>query len=131
MSRITTGHFGFIFDVIPVQSGDSSSSTLFSLTNLLISFSILIYGQKKDEFFIENGISYYSIKNVKLKGFSRLFTQKKIQKLINKLVKENKVELHDRLLLILWKGSKYLFQFRQTNPFLDAEILMLEKQSSS
>lgn len=55
--------------------------------------SILIYGQKKDDFFVENNISYYAIKNIKLKGFSRLFTQKKIQKLINKLVKENKVEL--------------------------------------
>ena len=55
--------------------------------------SILIYGQKEDAFFIENGISYYRIKNVKLKGLSRLFTQKKIQKLINKLVKENKIDI--------------------------------------
>ena len=55
--------------------------------------SVLVYGQKEDEIFIENGISFYRIKNVKLKGFARLLTQKKIQKLINKLVKENKIEL--------------------------------------
>lgn len=55
--------------------------------------SVLVYGQKEDESFIENGIFFYRIKNVKLKGFSRLFTQKKIQKLINKLVRENKIEL--------------------------------------
>lgn len=55
--------------------------------------SILVYGQKEDEVFVENGISFYRIKNVKLKGLSRLFTQKKIQKLINKLVKENKVDI--------------------------------------
>lgn len=55
--------------------------------------SVLIYGQKQDAVFIENGISYYQIKNTKLKGFSRLLTQKKVQKLINKLVKKNKVEI--------------------------------------
>ena len=55
--------------------------------------SILVYGQKDDEFFNENAISYYSIKNVKLKGFSRFLTQKKIQNLINKLVKENKIDI--------------------------------------
>ena len=54
---------------------------------------ILVYGQKEDEFFNENAISYYRIKNVKLKGFSRFLTQNKIQKLINKLVKENKIDI--------------------------------------
>lgn len=55
--------------------------------------SILVYGQKEDEFFTEDSISFYRIKNIKLKGFSRLFTQKKIQKLINKLVSGNKVDI--------------------------------------
>ncbi|QBZ97903.1 glycosyltransferase family 4 protein [Flavobacterium sangjuense] len=55
--------------------------------------SVLVYGQKEDGFFVEDGISFYSIKNVKLKGFSRLLTQNKIQKLINKLVKESKIEI--------------------------------------
>lgn len=55
--------------------------------------SILVYGQKQDEVFEENGIVFYRIKNVKIKGLSRLFTQKKIQKLINELVQNNKIEL--------------------------------------
>ncbi len=55
--------------------------------------SVLVYGQDEDEVFIENGISYYRIKNTKLKGFSRLLTQKKVQRLINKLVRENKIEI--------------------------------------
>jgi glycosyltransferase involved in cell wall biosynthesis len=55
--------------------------------------SVLVYGQDKDEVFIENGITYYRIKNTRLKGFSRLLTQKKVQRLINKLVSENKIEI--------------------------------------
>lgn len=55
--------------------------------------SILIYGQKEDEVFYENGITFYRIKNIKIKGFSLLLTQNKIQKLINRLVKESKIEI--------------------------------------
>jgi len=63
------------------------------LTALGHEVSVLVYGQKEDEFFTEDSISYYRISNVKLPGFSRLFTQKKIQKLINTLVHEHKVAL--------------------------------------
>jgi glycosyltransferase involved in cell wall biosynthesis len=55
--------------------------------------SILVYGQKDDTFFVENDISFYRIKNIKLKGFSRLLTQIKIEKLINSLVNESKVDI--------------------------------------
>ncbi len=55
--------------------------------------SILVYGQKEDEVFYENGITFYRIKNRILKGFSLLLTQNKIQKLINRLVKERKIEI--------------------------------------
>lgn len=54
---------------------------------------VLVYGQKEDEIFTENTIHYYRIKNVKLKGFSRLLTQKKIQKLINSLVKNKALDI--------------------------------------
>ncbi|MEK8180219.1 glycosyltransferase family 4 protein [Flavobacterium buctense] len=54
---------------------------------------VLVYGQKEDEVFTENTIHYYRIKNVKLKGFSRLLTQKKIQKLINSLVKNKALDI--------------------------------------
>lgn len=54
---------------------------------------VLIYGQKQDEVFEENGIVFYCIKNIKIKGFSWLFTRKKIQYLINRLYKEKKIDL--------------------------------------
>ena len=55
--------------------------------------SILVYGQNEDTFFVENDISFYRIKNIKLKGFSRVLTQRKIEKLINSLVNESKVDI--------------------------------------
>ena len=55
--------------------------------------TVLIYGQNEDEKFIDNGISFYKIKNVKLKGLSRFLTQKKIEKLLNLLIKENKIDI--------------------------------------
>ncbi|HRG17674.1 MAG TPA: glycosyltransferase family 4 protein [Flavobacterium lutivivi] len=55
--------------------------------------SVLVYGQKKDNYFFEDGIHFYQIKNIKVKGLSRWLTQKKIQKLINNLVKEKKVDV--------------------------------------
>ena len=55
--------------------------------------SILVYGQESDELFTEDGISFYRIKNIKFKGFSRYFTQKKIEKLVNTLAKQKKIEL--------------------------------------
>ncbi|MDI1318506.1 glycosyltransferase family 4 protein [Flavobacterium sp.] len=63
------------------------------LTNAGHEVSVLVYGQNKDEVFEENGVTFYRIKNIKIKGFSRLLTQKKIQKLITKLVIEKKIEL--------------------------------------
>ncbi|MCF6129927.1 glycosyltransferase family 4 protein [Flavobacterium sp. AS60] len=78
------------------SSGGIGTSIL-NLSSGLISagheVTILIYGQKEDDFFVENNISFYQIKNIKVKGLSRLLTQKKIEKLINSLVKKNKVDI--------------------------------------
>lgn len=72
-------------------------TSIFNLSNGLIAQGheviIVLYGQDKDEFFSENGISFYKIKNVKLKGFSWWLTQKKIQKLICSLVDLKKIEI--------------------------------------
>lgn len=54
---------------------------------------ILVYGQKQDFIFEENGIVFYGIKNVKLKGLSWYLTRKKIQRLIDQLYKSNKIEV--------------------------------------
>jgi len=63
--------------------------------------SIIVFGQAQDVIFKENGITFYCIQNVKLKGLSIFLTQIKVEKVINKLIKENKIEIieaHD------WSG---------------------------
>ncbi|TBX69244.1 glycosyltransferase family 1 protein [Flavobacterium silvisoli] len=55
--------------------------------------SVLVYGQNKDDFFEENGVSFYLIKNVKVKGISKWLTQHKIERLINKLYNEKKIDI--------------------------------------
>jgi len=54
---------------------------------------ILAYGQKEDTSFIDEGIQFYKIRNRKIKGVSVYFTQKKVQKIINKLYDEDKVDI--------------------------------------
>ena len=55
--------------------------------------SLLIYGQEEDSVFEANNITFYLIKNKKLKGLSWWLTRKKIEKLINSLHKENKIDI--------------------------------------
>jgi len=55
--------------------------------------TILVYGQDKDEMFEENGITFYRIRNIKVKGLSRFLTQKKIERLINSLVGKQQLDL--------------------------------------
>ena len=72
-------------------------TSIFNLSKGLVALghevSILVYGQNEDEVFVENNITYYKIKNFKLKGFSKLLTQKKIERLINNLVKNNQLDI--------------------------------------
>jgi starch synthase len=63
------------------------------LTQLGHDVSILIYGQKEDEVFIENNITFYRIKNVKVKGISLFLTQSKVQKQINSLFANNQIDI--------------------------------------
>ena len=79
-----------------VSAGGLGTSIL-SLSKGLVGLghevSILVYGQKDDTFFVENDISFYRIKNIRLKGLSRVLTQIKIEKLINSLFNESKVDI--------------------------------------
>ena len=54
---------------------------------------VVIYGQNQDEKFTDQGITFYKIRNIKLKGFSRILTQRKIQKLLNTLVLKNEIDI--------------------------------------
>lgn len=72
-------------------------TSIFNLTNEFVKVGhivyILVYGQDNDEVFEENGIVFYKIRNVKFKGISRFLSQKKIEKIINELHKEGKIDL--------------------------------------
>lgn len=55
--------------------------------------SVLVFGQAEDEIFTDGGITFYRIRNIKLKGLSWWLTRKKIQRLINRLHGEGKIDV--------------------------------------
>ncbi len=57
------------------------------------SVRILVYGQKEDGFFDDNGISIQQIKNIKFKGFSWYLTRKKLERIINQLYANHEIDL--------------------------------------
>ncbi|MEO7975745.1 glycosyltransferase family 4 protein [Flavobacterium sp.] len=58
-----------------------------------ISVRILLYGQKEDGFFDDNGVGIQQIKNIKFKGLSWFLTRKKIEKIINQLYLNKEIDL--------------------------------------
>ena len=58
-----------------------------------ISVQVLVYGQKEDGFFEDNGICIQQIKNIKFKGLSWFLTRKKIERIINKLYLNNEIDV--------------------------------------
>jgi len=64
-----------------------------SLSDLGHDISILVYGQDQDDSFMEAGIHFYKIKNIKLKGLSLIRTQKKVELMINTLVDSGKIDI--------------------------------------
>lgn len=54
---------------------------------------ILVYGQKEDAIFEDNGIVVQQIKNVKVKGLSWWLTRKKLERIINELYDNHEVNL--------------------------------------
>lgn len=91
---------GFLTPEFPYPEMGVSGGIGTSIYNLALGLlrlghevSVIVYGQKADEVVVKEGITFYKVKNKKLKGFSRLLTQKKIQRLINSLVKEGKIDL--------------------------------------
>jgi glycosyltransferase involved in cell wall biosynthesis len=54
---------------------------------------VLVYGQKEEGVFYDNGICIQQIKNVKLKGLSWYLTRKKLQRIIDALYQEKEIDL--------------------------------------
>lgn len=58
-----------------------------------ITVRVLVYGQKEDNVFDDNGILVQQIKNVKLKGLSWFLTRKKLERIINQLYSNKEIDL--------------------------------------
>ncbi|MDR7208944.1 glycosyltransferase involved in cell wall biosynthesis [Flavobacterium piscis] len=58
-----------------------------------ISVRVLVYGQKEDGFFDDNGVFIQQIKNVKFKGLSWFLTRKKLESIINQLYSDKEIDL--------------------------------------
>ncbi|MBE0424543.1 MAG: glycosyltransferase family 4 protein [Lutibacter sp.] len=54
---------------------------------------ILVYGQKEDAVFDDNGIVVQQIKNIKLKGLSWWLTRKKLERIIDELYANQEIDL--------------------------------------
>lgn len=57
------------------------------------SVRVLVYGQKEESVFNDNGITIQQIRNVKFKGLSWWLTRKKVERLINELYANKAIDL--------------------------------------
>jgi len=73
--------------------GTSIKNLAESLVELGVYVRVLVYGQSEDCEWEERGLIIESIKNIHFKGLSWYFTRKKIEHRINRLVKENNVDI--------------------------------------
>ncbi len=101
-------HIGFITSHFPFHDAKSVGGIGTSIKNLsdeLVALghdvSVFVYGQEKDEKFVESGVTLVTIKNIKIKGLSWFLTRKKIQKTI---LTENKISRIDIVETPDWEG---------------------------
>lgn len=73
--------------------GTSIKNLAIALLDHGISVRVLVYGQKEDALFDDNGILIQQIKNVKFKGLSWFLTRKKIEKIINQLYVNKEIDV--------------------------------------
>ncbi|MBF4517573.1 glycosyltransferase family 4 protein [Flavobacterium sp. ANB] len=73
--------------------GTSIKNLAIGLLDQGVEVRVLVYGQKEDTFFDDNGVLIQQIKNVKVKGLSWFFTRKKIEKIIDKLYSDKEIDL--------------------------------------
>jgi len=73
--------------------GTSIKSLALGLVQQGCSVRILVYGQKEEGVFQDNGVVVQRIKNVKFKGLSWILTRKKLERIIDKLYQEKQIDL--------------------------------------
>lgn len=93
-------HIAFLTPEYPHQLTGPSGGLGTSIKNLAvilnekgISVSIIIYGQDTDDYFEEHGIRFYILKQRKYKIGGWYFYRKHIQKFVNNLVEQKKIDL--------------------------------------
>ena len=89
----------FLTPEYPHQKTGASGGIGTSIKNLAtgliangVETRVLVYGQNTDGEFKDDNITIQQIKNVKIKGLSWYLTRKKIERIINKLHEENKID---------------------------------------
>ncbi len=90
----------FLTPEYPHSKTGSSGGIGTSIQNLAIgllakgcSVRVLVYGQKEEGVFDDNGIIVQQIRNVKFKGLSWFLTRKKLERIINKLYANKEIDL--------------------------------------
>jgi glycosyltransferase involved in cell wall biosynthesis len=90
----------FLTPEYPHSKTGSSGGIGTSIKNLAIgllgeghSVRVLVYGQKEESVFDDNGITIQQIQNVKFKGLSWWLTRKKLERLINQLYDNQEIDL--------------------------------------
>lgn len=90
----------FLTPEYPHPKTGSSGGIGTSIKNLAIglmaegcSVRVLVYGQKEEGVFEDNGIVIQQIQNVKLKGLSWWLTRKKLERIINQLFADREIDL--------------------------------------
>jgi glycosyltransferase involved in cell wall biosynthesis len=90
----------FLTPEYPHLKTGSSGGIGTSIKNLAIgllakgcSVRVLVYGQKEEGVFDDNGITVQQVRNVKFKGWSWWFTRKKLERLINELYAHQEIDL--------------------------------------
>ncbi|SEP54931.1 glycosyltransferase family 4 protein [Flavobacterium urocaniciphilum] len=73
--------------------GTSIKNLAHAITALGHEVVVLVYEQKEDAVFFDNKVEVHQIKNIKIKGLSWFLTRKKIEKIINSLYLNNKIEI--------------------------------------
>jgi glycosyltransferase involved in cell wall biosynthesis len=90
----------FLTPEYPHPKTGSSGGIGTSIKNLAIgllaegcSVRVLVYGQKEERIFDDNGITIQQIQNVKFKGLSWWLTRKKLERIINQLYANKEIDL--------------------------------------
>ncbi|NVJ86766.1 MAG: glycosyltransferase family 4 protein [Algoriphagus sp.] len=92
-------HIAFLTPEYPhpkIGKSGGLGTSIWGLANILsesgINVTVLVYGKEKDSSFREDGVNFYLIRNIKVKGLSYFLTVKKVQKLIIRINKDDKID---------------------------------------